>query len=77
MSAEIGVENSNKGIELEINENPASVELVFMASDINESAMLKVANNLNRLLTSEMPSMNLHSRGSKLIVDFKTVVKKN
>ena len=77
MSAEIGVENSNKGIELEINENPASVELVFMASDINESAMLKVAYNLNRLLTSEMPSMNLHSRGSELILDFKTVVKKN
>ena len=76
MSSEIGVENSSKGIELQINEKPSSVELVFMASDINESAMLKVANNLNRLLTSEMPSLKLQSRGSELILDFKTIVTK-
>ena len=76
MSSEIGVENSNKGIELQINEKPSSVELVFMASDINESAMRKVANNLNRLLTSEMPSLKLQSKGSELILDFKTIVNK-
>ena len=69
-------ENSNNGIELQINEKPTSVELVFMASDINEAAMLKVVNNLNKLLTSEMPSLKLQSKGAKLILEFQTVVNK-
>ena len=69
-------ENSNNGIELQINEKPTSVELVFMASDINEAAMLKVVNNLNKLLTSEMPSLKLQSKGAELILEFKTVVNK-
>jgi len=76
MSSEIGSENSNNGIELQINEKPTSVELVFMASDINEAAMLKVVNNLNKLLTSEMPSLKLQSKGAKLILEFQTVVNK-
>ena len=76
MSSEIGAENSNKGIELQINEKPTSVELVFMASDINEAAMLKVVNNLFKLLTSEMPSLKLQSKGAELILEFKTVVNK-
>jgi len=76
MSSEIGAENSNNGIELQINEKPTSVELVFMASDINEAAMLKVVNNLFKLLTSEMPSLKLQSKGAELILEFKTVVNK-
>jgi hypothetical protein len=75
LSSEIGIESSNNGIELNINEKPTSIELVFTAPDINEASMLNVYSSLNKLMASEMPSLKLSSTGIELILDFRIINK--
>jgi len=77
MSEEIGKRNSNKGIELKIDEKSTTVELIFTSVDIDETNMLNVVNKLNNLISSEMPSLKLRSDGAKLILEFNIVVNKS
>ena len=77
MSEEIGKRNSNKGIELKIDEKSTTVELIFTSVDIDEPNMLNVVNKLNNLISSEMPSLKLRSDGAKLILEFNIIVDKS
>lgn len=77
LSSEIGKRNSNKGIELKIDEKTTTVELIFTSVDLNETKILNVVNKLNGLITSEMPSLKLRSDGSQLILEFNIVVNKS
>ena len=77
MSEKIGKRNSNKGIELKIDEKSTTVELIFTSVDIDEPNMLNVVNKLNNLISSEMPSLKLRSDGAKLILEFNIIVDKS
>ena len=77
MSSEIGKRNSNKGIELKIDEKTTTVELIFTSVDLNETKILNVVNKLNGLITSEMPSLKIRSDGAQLILEFNIVVHKS
>ena len=73
ISSEIEINETNNGIELNINEKKNSIDLVFTADEVNETNMLKVFKSLDKLIASEMPSLEIKSNGVELILNFKIV----
>jgi hypothetical protein len=73
ISSEIEINETNNGIELNINEKKNSIDLVFTADEVNETNMLKVFKSLDKLIGSEMPSLEIKSNGVELILNFKIV----
>ena len=75
ISSELGKVNSQNGIDLNIDESHDSVELIFSANDLSEQSWEIVLNNIEQLITSELPTLMINSKGSELILNFKTINK--
>ena len=75
MSAELEKLESTNGILLDIKESYGSVELIFSANDLTETILLSILQRLENIITGEVPSLQLTSKDTTLILSFKTMSK--
>lgn len=72
ISYELGKKDSTCGINLECNEHTEFVKLVFSANDLGKSESKRVADNLQELIGSERPALQVDSNSETISLQFKT-----